>query len=114
MKIYYPAADQTPDLLNQSQTCYNLSQRYVSAIKNVSPLQAVKAHGGCGCKDPHNHTATALGRHRVDSSTLDPLYPGDSPMYSFCRRLSGPQDQSGHVSADQVEKIDLAVPHAVW
>ena len=26
MKIYYPAGDQTPDLLNQRQTCYHLSQ----------------------------------------------------------------------------------------
>ena len=27
MKIYYPAGDRTPDLLNQRQTCYHLSQR---------------------------------------------------------------------------------------
>ena len=27
MKIYYPAVDRTPDLLNQRQTCYHLSQR---------------------------------------------------------------------------------------
>ena len=26
VKIYYPAADRTPDLLNQRQTCYHLSQ----------------------------------------------------------------------------------------
>ena len=26
MKIYYPAGDWTPDLLNQRQTCYHLSQ----------------------------------------------------------------------------------------
>ena len=26
MKIYNPAGDQTPDLLNQRQTCYHLSQ----------------------------------------------------------------------------------------
>ena len=26
-KIYYPAGDRTPDLLNQRQTCYHLSQR---------------------------------------------------------------------------------------
>ena len=26
MKIYYPAGDRTPDLLNQKQTCYHLSQ----------------------------------------------------------------------------------------
>ena len=27
MKIYYPAGDRAPDLLNQRQTCYHLSQR---------------------------------------------------------------------------------------
>ena len=27
MKIYYLAGDRTPDLLNQMQTCYHLSQR---------------------------------------------------------------------------------------
>ena len=26
MKIYYPAGDRTPDLMNQRQTCYHLSQ----------------------------------------------------------------------------------------
>ena len=27
IKIYYPAGDRTPNLLNQRQTCYHLSQR---------------------------------------------------------------------------------------
>ena len=27
IKIYYPAGDRTPDLLNQKQTCYHLSHR---------------------------------------------------------------------------------------
>ena len=27
LKIYYPTRDRTPDLLNQRQTCYHLSQR---------------------------------------------------------------------------------------
>ena len=27
IKIYYPAGDRTPDLLNQRQTCYHLNQR---------------------------------------------------------------------------------------
>ena len=42
------------------------------------------------------YTATALGRGRVTSPTLGHLYTGESPRYSFCMRLSGPQDQSGH------------------
>ena len=43
----------------------------------------------------HIFTATALGRGRVASPTLGRLYPQESPRYSFYRRLSGPQDQSG-------------------
>ena len=31
MKIYYPAGDRTPDLLNQRQKCYHLSQRSISS-----------------------------------------------------------------------------------
>ena len=61
----------------------------------ISPLQAMKAHGGCGCKDPHI-TATALGRGSVASHTLGRLYHEESRRYSFYRRLSGPQDPTGH------------------
>ena len=39
----------------------------------------------------HIYTARALGRGRVASPTLGRLYL----RYSFYRRLSGPQDQSG-------------------
>ena len=35
MKIYYPAGDRTPDLLNQRQTCYHLSQRGEHEAQNV-------------------------------------------------------------------------------
>ena len=61
----------------------------------VSPLPTLKAHGGCGCKG-HIYIATALGRNRVACPTLGRLYPGEKPRYSFYRRLSGPQDQSGY------------------
>ena len=44
----------------------------------------------------HIYAATTLRRGRVASLTLSRLYPGESPWYSFYRRLSGPQDQSGH------------------
>ena len=44
----------------------------------------------------HIFTDTALGRGRVASPTLGRLYPRGKPRYSFYRRLSGPQDQSGH------------------
>ena len=46
----------------------------------------------------HIFTATALGRGRVASPTLGRLYPEESPFY---RRLSGPQDQSGHERANK-------------
>ena len=44
----------------------------------------------------HIYTATALRRGRVASPKLGCLYPRGKPQYSFYRRLSGPQDQSGH------------------
>ena len=44
----------------------------------------------------HIFIATAPGIGRVASPTLGCLYPGESPWYSFNRRLSEPQDQSGH------------------
>ena len=42
------------------------------------------------------YIATALGRDRVASPKLGRLYPRGKPRYSFYRRLSGPQVQSGH------------------
>ena len=52
----------------------------------------MKAHGGCGCKGSHTYVyiATALGKGRVATPTLDRLYP----RYSFYSRLSEPQEQS--------------------
>ena len=41
----------------------------------------------------HIFTATALGRGRVASPTLGPLYPRESSGTHF---IGGPQDQSGH------------------
>ena len=43
MKIYNPAGNQTPDLLNQRQTCYHLSQHgelytYKLFVPNANPL----------------------------------------------------------------------------
>ena len=55
----------------------------------------MRAHGGCGCKGPHIHSH-GTGRGRVASPTIGRLYHRETPQYSFCRRLSGPQDQSGH------------------
>ena len=63
----------------------------------VSPLQGMKAHEGCGCKGPHIHNH-GTRRGRVASLMLGHLYP----RYSFYRRLSGAQDQSGH---EGVKKI---------
>ena len=51
----------------------------------------MEAHGGCGCKDPH---MTSHGTRLVLCSAA--FTPRESPWYSFYRRLSGPQDQSGH------------------
>ena len=46
----------------------------VKKIK-VSPLQDMKAHGGCGYKGSHTYTAIALGRVRVAGPMLGCLYP---------------------------------------
>ena len=39
------------------------------------PLQAMKDHGGCGCKGPHIHSQ----RGRVANPTLGRLYPRGKP-----------------------------------
>ena len=45
----------------------------------------------------HIYAAMVLGRDRVASPMLGCLYPPEEiPRYSIYRRLSGPQDQSGH------------------
>ena len=65
---------------------------------NVSLLQAMKTHGECGTR-VHIFAATAVGRRRLASPTLGRLYPlRESPgrLYSFYRRLNGPQNHSGH------------------
>ena len=38
MKIYYPAGDRTPDLLNQRQTCYHLSQHGELMVESKSDI----------------------------------------------------------------------------
>ena len=58
----------------------------------VFQLQFMKAHERCGCI----FTATALERGRFASPMLGLFYSRESPQYSFYRRLSGPQDQSGY------------------
>ena len=55
----------------------------------------MKAHGDVDAR-VHIFIATALGWGRVASPMLGRLYPRGNPQYSFYRRLSGPQDQSGH------------------
>ena len=44
----------------------------------------------------HIFTASALERGRVASPMLGHLYPRGKPPGTHFRRLSGPQDQSGH------------------
>ena len=60
----------------------------------------MKAHVGCGCKGAHTYeyTAMSLGKVRVASRTLGHLYP----RYSFYRRLSGSQEQSGHEGVKEI------------
>ena len=56
----------------------------------------------------HIFTATGLGRGRVASPTLGSLYPQEKPpRFSFYRRLSGPQDQSGHEVKKNLHPTDI-------
>ena len=61
--------------------------------EKVSPLQAMKAHGGCGCKGPYI-AATALGRGRRLALRSASLSSGKL-RYSIYRRLNSPHEQSG-------------------
>ena len=45
----------------------------ITIIIKVSPIQAKKAHEGCGREDPYMH-CPALGRGRVASPTLGRFY----------------------------------------
>ena len=74
---------------------------YESEVVKVSPLQAMKAHGDLDAR-VHIYTATALGGCSMASPTLGHLYPGGKPRYSFYRRLSGSQNQSGHQGVKKI------------
>ena len=69
----------------------------------VFPLEAMKAHGGCGCKGAHTYvyTATEVRKGRVASPTLGCLYH----QYSFYTRLSEPQEQSGHEGVKDITPL---------
>ena len=71
-------------------------QSHSNAIKTkVSHLQAMKVHGGRGCKGQHiAYTAMALGRTSVTSPTLGLLYPRQALL--ILQEAEWSQDQSGH------------------
>ena len=50
----------------------------LKAKVKVSPFQAMKALGDVDAR-VHIYTATAIGRGRVASPSLDRLYPGKKP-----------------------------------
>ena len=76
--------------------CYIRLYYIILKKVKVSPLQAKKAHVGCGCKGPHIHSHGTRMRQDGQSCTRPPSPPGKFPGTHFYRRLSGPQDQSGH------------------
>ena len=66
---------------------------YYDYYVKLPPLKALMAHEGCAqYARVYIFAAMALGRGRVANLTLGHLYP----RYSFYRRLSGRQYQSGH------------------
>ena len=54
------------------------------------PIIGHESPWGCGCMGPH----TGIYRWLVLRSAI--FTPRESHQYSFCRRLTGIQDQSGH------------------
>ena len=58
IKIYYPVGDWTPDLLNQRQTCYHLSQRRELDEEYVDESNSQETDN---CEElQHNSTFTIL------------------------------------------------------
>ena len=82
--------------LNLRVLCTNISSLVISKVKEkLSSLQAMKAQRVIWMQgSTYVYTATALGRGRVASPTLNRLYPRGKPSVLIYRRLSGPQDQS--------------------
>ena len=53
---------------------------HILLLIKVSPLQAMKAHGGCGCKGPHIHSHSTRKRQGGQSYARPPLPPGKPPV----------------------------------
>ena len=68
----------------------------------------MKANGDVDAR-VHILAATALKTRTVVNPTPGRLYPGKY-QYSFCRRLSGPHDQSGH---EEVKKNLNPLPSVI-
>ena len=66
MKIYYPARDRTPDLLNQRQTCYHLNQRgkqVRSRCRQMCPLFCSSKYGNPSFTSKPNARRTFWNLH---------------------------------------------------
>ena len=74
MKTYYPAGDRTPDLLNQRQTCYHLSQHGELEKIVVSPVEHYLFFW-CG-KDAHKIlTCLGLGVSHTWCEMFSTIFP---------------------------------------
>ena len=64
MKTYYPAVDRTPDLLNQGQTCYRLSQRGELDVEKL-PHAVVRRKSLVKCRDSCDYHTVQSGSGTV-------------------------------------------------
>ena len=85
-------------ILNRIQyfLIFVVSLKWYSLV--VSSLQAMRAYGDMDAR-VHIFAATALRRGSVASPAFGRFYPLENPRYSFYRRLSEHQYQSGHKGA---------------
>ena len=89
MKIYYPAGNRTPDLLNQRQTWYHLSQRgeldkYYIKLKMVKLNQTVQ-HSASSVNRLRENTVWQISSDCTHSKTLNNSPKTNWFRYSFIR-----------------------------
>ena len=51
--VHFPYS---PDLALSDFFLFSKMKEHLAGKVKVSPLQAMEAHGGCGCKGPHIHS----------------------------------------------------------
>ena len=74
---------------------YNMERKWHVRLHWCSLYRSRRPTGDVDAR-VHMYIAMALGQGGVATPMFDPFTPRKRPLYSFYRRLSGPQEQSGH------------------